>query len=686
VSLRDCEAELQQEVAIRATTTGDFTESAFADVVTSYLADGGAIDGYEACAYKHRGLRVDGFFFNLDDEATLDLFIVDYRGKQVTETLTRTESEQAFKRAETFFEKCCTARFVDGMEVSHPAYSLALAILEQAERIRRVRFILLTDAALSERVKEISPKREGGREWAYRIWDVNALCNLVTTGEPEEIIVDFEEMFGQPLACLPANQGSEKVTSYLAVIPGNWLGAIYDRFGGRLLEQNVRTFLQTRGKVNKGIQRTILEDPEMFFAFNNGISATAAEAQVEIAKGIGKIKRLRRLQIVNGGQTTASLFNVTKRFKDATLDNIHVQMKLSVIQEESVDEVVPKISEYANTQNRISDADLFSNHPFHIRIEGIAARLLAPAVGGSQIQTYWFYERARGQYLNKQAYLTRAKKNEFQLKYPRNQVITKTDLAKVINTFERKPDIVSRGAQKNFAEFATFIGGREAWKAKQETINDAWYRDAVAKTIVFHTAERLVQEAPWYAQGYRANIVTYSIALIIETLLAAKRELNFERIWQRQVVGDGLRAELLRIGEKVLERIVNAAQENNVSNVTEWCKRQACWADLKNSIRVSLLPEAELISTAEAADGRRAAKGEQQITNEAEAQIHVVGRTAAYWKRMLEWGERSPVITPTDLDFLRLASQLGARKMPSGPQSLRLIQIEDKAIAEGFKM
>lgn len=682
---RDCEAELHQEVAIRATATGDFTESAFAEVVTGYLEDGGAIDGYEACTYKHRGMRVDGFFFNLEDEATLDLFIVDYRGKEVIETLTRTESEQAFKRAETFFEKSCTARFVDGMEVSHPAYSLALAILEQAERIRRVRFILITDAELSERVKEIPPKREAGREWAYRIWDINALCNLVTTGEPEEIVVDFQEMFGQPLPCLPANQGSEKVTSYLAVIPGNWLGAIYDRFGGRLLEQNVRTFLQTRGKVNKGIQRTILEDPEMFFAFNNGISATAAEADVEINRGIGQIKRLKRLQIVNGGQTTASIFNVAKRFKDANLDNIRVQMKLSVIQEESVDEVVPKISEYANTQNRISDADLFSNHPFHVRIEGIAGRLPAPAVGGSQIQTYWFYERARGQYLNQQAYLTRGKKNEFQLKFPRNQVVTKTDLAKVINTFERRPDIVSRGAQKNFAEFATFVGGRDAWKSKQENINDAWYRDAVAKAIVFHTAERLVQEAPWYAQGYRANIVTYSIALIVEKLATAKRELSFERIWQRQEIGEGMRSELLRVGEKVLQRIVAAAQENNVSNVTEWCKRQACWIDLKNTISVNIVPESELISASEAQDVRRTAVREQKITNELEAQMHVVNRTAAYWKRMLEWGERSPAITPTDIDFLRLGSQITPRKIPSGLQSLRLIQVEDKAIAEGFK-
>lgn len=682
----NCLPELRQEVAIRANANADYTESSFADVVASYLDDAGSIDGFEACAFKHRGMRIDGFFLNLEDEATLDLFVVDYRGTDVIETLTRTESEQLFRRAEVFFEKALTSKFVDAMETSHPAYGLALGILEQADRIRRVKFVLFTDAQLSEKIKEIPPKRESGREWAYRIWDLSALCCLINTGEPEDIVVNFEEMFGAALPCLPANQGSDKVTSYLTVIPGEWLAAIYDRFSGRLLEQNVRTFLQTRGKVNKGIQRTILEEPEMFFAFNNGISATAAEADIEVVNGIGTIRKLNRLQIVNGGQTTASIFNVTKKFKESSVKAIRVQMKLSVIGSEFVDQIVPKISEYANTQNRISDADLFSSHPFHVRIEGIAGRLLAPAVGGSQIQTYWFYERARGQYMNHQAYLTRAKKNEFQLKYPKSQMITKTDLAKVINTFQRRPDVVSRGAQKNFAEFAVFVGGRDAWKAKQEDFNDGWYKEAVAKTIVFRTAERLIQDAPWYAQGYRANVVTYSIALIAERIASIGREINYDKIWQRQEIGDGLRDELLRIGEKVLQRIVVAANENNVSNVTEWCKRQACWADLKEKIPVSISAQlgSELVSKGESTEGRRDAKGEQKITNEVEAQMHVHKRGTTYWKRMLEWGERAAVITPTDLDILRIASQM-PRKIPTGLQSLRLIGIEEKAVADGFK-
>lgn len=681
----ECEQELSQQVTVRAAAgTGDFTESAFADVVTEYLEDAGAIDGFEPCAYKNRGVRVDGFFFNVEEEATLDLFVVDYRGHTARGTLTRTESELIFKRVETFFERSLVARNIDAMESSHPAYQLALSILEQADGIRKVRYVLLTDAALSDRVKQIAPRREGGREWAYRIWDINAFCKLATTGEPEEIAIDFPEMFGRPLLCLPANQGTDRVVSYLTVIPGDWLSAIYDRFGGRLLEQNVRTFLQNRGKVNKGIHRTIVEEPGMFFAFNNGISATAAEADVQMRNGVAELRSVRRLQIVNGGQTTASIYNVTKKVKDASVGAIRVQMKLSVVKEDAVDEIVPKISEYANTQNRISDADLFSSHPFHVRIEGIAARTPAPAVGGSQIQTYWFYERARGQYLNQQTYLSRSKREEFQLRHPRNQVLTKTDLAKVLNTFERKPATVSKGAQKNFADFAAYIGGRDAWQGKQQNFNPAWYRDAVAKTIVFRELEQLVQQAPWYAQGYRANIVTYAIALVIDKIVQSGRALNFDRIWQRQTMGEGLKAELLGVAEKVLTRIVAAAKEGGVSNVTEWCKRPACWDDLRSRVSVSLPPEAELITRSEARQGEREGREDQKLTNEAEAQMQAVARGGEYWKKMLIWAERSPAVAPSEMELLRLAAQL-PRKVPSGPQAIRLVQIEAKALGEGFR-
>ena len=51
----------------------------------------------------------------------------------------------------------------------------------------------------------------------------------------------------------------------------------------------------------------------MFLAFNNGISATADF--IELDKSGGFIKSVKNLQIVNGGQTTASIYHTWKNDK-----------------------------------------------------------------------------------------------------------------------------------------------------------------------------------------------------------------------------------------------------------------------------------------------------------------------------------------------------------------------------------
>ena len=133
------------------------------------------------------------------------------------------------------------------------------------------------------------------------------------------------------------------------------------------------------------------------------------------------------------------------------LDKIHVQMKLSVVtveEAESLEGMIEKIARYSNSQNKVSDADFFSNHPYHQAMERLSRRIPAPAVLGAQYHTRWFYERARGQYQNAQLHLTPAKKREFLRENPRAQMLSKTDVAKFENSWMGKPHIVSQGAQK----------------------------------------------------------------------------------------------------------------------------------------------------------------------------------------------------------------------------------------------
>ncbi len=677
-------SELIQMVAARGTATADFSVAAFSELVAEALIDSGAVQEFVPLSFRspNGSMRIEGYGF-ADEGLTLDLFIAEYDGGEEVQTLTRTGMEPSFRRGEKFLAQAPKPAFREAVDVGHPVWGFARQLADQLAVISRVRFHLFTDKVLSGTVKEIPSVQEDGRELAYRVWDLRSIQRLIASSEPDEIEIDLVEMFGASLPCLAANAGNEGSASYLAVIPGTWLAAIYDRWSGRLLEQNVRTFLQAKGKVNKGIRKTILDAPDLFFAYNNGISATASEADFIEEKGGLFLTKLRHLQIVNGGQTTASIFNVMKKDKGVNLGRIRVQMKLSVIKPELVDEMVPRISQYANSQNKVSDADFFSNHPFHVRIEGISRRLWAPALEGTLTQTHWFYERARGQYANATAWLTPARKREFDLQNPRSQVISKTDLAKVVMTFRGQPHIVCFGSQKNFMQFAEFVG--ESWKDDGIEFGDTWFRYAVTGAIIFRTLEKAVQKAEWYSQGYRAQIVTYAIALMQHYLGKAGQALDFERTWQRQAPSAELVGALLAVGERVNLRIVEAAAAYGIANVTEWCKRERCWDDLKSRVDTSAFDELDLdlVSTDTATSGRRGARKEQKVTNEVEAQADVVGRGVAYWQRLLHWAEAGTSMTPSELDVLRVASRM-PRMIPTGPQSLKLLHVAAKAAEEGW--
>lgn len=666
--------ELRQEVIVRADATENFTDDAFVEVVSEFLQDSGAIEDFTPCSYIHRGIRVDGYNLNFE-ESLLELYVVDCRKGHQPETMTKSEMEQSFKKVESFFEKSCLTKFVNDLETSHPAYGLVRTIHDEAENINRVRYYLLTNARLTSTIKELPPQFENHREWSYRVWDLDRLERTLGTGEPEEIVVNFEEMFGHPLVCLPAGNGGGEVQSFLTVIPGNWLAQIYDRYGGRLLEQNVRTFLQARGKVNKGIRKTILEEPQRFFPYNNGISATAESIIEKRNGGVSYVTQLKNLQIVNGGQTTASIFNVMKKDRAPQVSEVSVQMKLSIVAPEMAPEIVPKISRFANSQNKVSDSDFFSNHPFHVVMEKLSRDISAPAQAGSQILTHWFYERAKGQYANATLYLSPAKKREFLLRAPRNQVISKTDLAKYVQTFRCLPHEVCLGAQKNFAKFADYISSE--WEYKQNDFNELWFRRAVVEAIIFRTAEKAVLAAPWYAQGYRAQTVTYGVALLMNKIRSKGYELDVQRLWRDQVIGEAFQQDLLKCCKFSQDAMIEDAARNGVINVTEWCKRKACWDDI---LKIDYAPSGAFLQTLKSKEEDRAdvvdARKERKVINEAEAYIAIINAGGDFWKKVREWAISNDEITPSDLRLLDTASQI-PRKLPHEKSCARLLEIKE---------
>ena len=353
----------------------------------------------------------------------------------------------------------------------------------------------------------------------------------------------------------------------MAVMPGEVLAKIYSLYGGKLLEQNVRVFLQARTKVNRGIIETISQQPDHFFAYNNGLTVTAKEIETDESSGIKVLKKVKNLQIVNGGQTTASIVYAKDKNK-SDLSKVAVQMKLNVTLADETSQLVKSISRYSNTQNAVREADFFSTHPFHVYMEKASRRIETPRKIETGIRSKWFYERARGQFKDKQAYLTPKARERFVAEFPRSQLIDKTSLAKFYTSVERKPFLVVQGAQKCFLKFAELIS--DQWDRNKDNFNDETFKDFVSRSIIFIEADKAIAASDWYKEnrGYKAEIAAYTVALIAQKIKDDKREIDFKKIWTDQGFDANQLEVFVDVAEQVREFIINPPA--TTSNIREY--------------------------------------------------------------------------------------------------------------------
>ncbi|CAN1562507.1 Abortive bacteriophage infection, resistance [Caulobacteraceae bacterium] len=570
------------DLLLEAQITAEPQQAAFFQLYSRLATENGDCTDLQYTPVRKEGrggYQVDGIALE-SERGDLYLAVSDFRSDRELETLNAAPLEEIFNRVRNFCELSVQPAFINGLEETSPAFEAAYLIFEKRAFIKRVRVIVFSNARLATRKKP-----EAATEWlgvpvVYSVLDFRRYVDIGRAhGGTEPIEIDLAELNSGPLPCLSADSGGGDYQSYLIVMPGDLLARIYGLYGPRLLEQNVRTFLQARTKVNSGIISTIETSPEMFFAYNNGLTATASGIELAaLPDGSKGIASIANLQIVNGGQTTASILYARDQRK-AKLDTVFVQMKLSVIKPERVEEIVPKISRYANTQNKINEADFFSSHPFHLVMERVSRRLAAPARPGSFSGSKWFYERARGQYKDQQAYGTPAARKKFEVEFPKDQLVDKTDLAKYVTTFDARPNVVSQGAQKCFLEFAERIG--KAWETSELSFNDQYFRDCVARTIVFRWTDHMIGSSAWYKEdrGFKAQAVTYTVAWLVDHIRKTRNaELDLSLIWNAQEVPAELAAALEALAPQVSAAIREAPA--TMKNVGEYCKSQACWASI----------------------------------------------------------------------------------------------------------
>lgn len=577
--------DIQEEIKSTLVTEEDGTnpEQVFTELALSYLSDAGETENYRVCfdeKISRRGVehKINGYSL-YENYETLDLFVTMYNSDPTIQSVTKGDAEKTIDRAVKFFRNAIYKDYVNEIEESSEIFDLAQTlgnVPEVKEFLTRINVFLITNGAVKADLK--TSDIVAGYTVFFRTIDINYLFNLSDQSRVP-IEINFEES-GYRVPCIVNETENSDYQSWLAIIPGLALADIYEQYGARLLEQNVRSFLQFTGKINKGIRNTILKEQHMFMAFNNGIAATAEEVSIsDLPNNQGKaIAIVKDFQIVNGGQTTASIYHTWKKDK-VDISNVFVPVKLTIVKNrENFSEIVGRIAEYANTQNKVSASDLSSNRENHVLIEKLSRTIWAPPVSGGTIQTRWFFERSRGQYKNDRNRfgITPSKRKQFDKQNPRSQMFTKELLAKYINSYEEVysgkklvvgPHIVVRGSQKNYAQFLNFN-----FDSKPDNI---WFEDLIAKAILFKSAEKIYGVKPNAIGDMRYITVPYSLAWLSYKL---NYLLDLEKIWKQQSLSNIIKSVLYEIMIKVEDYIKSNAPG---SLYGEWAKKEECWNALK---------------------------------------------------------------------------------------------------------
>ncbi|MCY3659424.1 MAG: AIPR family protein [Caldilineaceae bacterium] len=674
-SIEEFSENIRQEVlALAEADEQDMMLSdSFTQTMFDMLSEAGEFDDPQVCYHRARGMEVSGYMVD-EDEARVDLFLSIHTNSTPPETVPRQRIEVAYRRLCSFLEWSLTGRHVE-LEESSPVFDMAAHIHAFKGSLSKVRLCVITDGRTTI---ESVPKDQnlGSISISSSLWDVVRLHRLSTSGRQRETIsIDLMERFGEPIPCLQAESTQEGYRAFLMLIPGEVLRSIYADYGPRLLETNVRSFLQARGKVNRGIRDTITREPERFLAYNNGITLTAETVELNNNGGGRAVSRLDGLQIVNGGQTTASLL-ATDRGR-ADLSQVHVAAKLiEIVEGEVHDELVRNVSRFSNSQNRISEADFSSNNPYHVRIEELSRTTWAPAVGGSQRQTKWFYERARGQYQDaKASESTPARRRAFSTEHPTRQRFTKTDLAKFKNTWDQLPHIVSRGAQKNFSDYMIRLEDRD-----QVVVDRTYFEQLVAQAILFRTAERIVQRQNF--GGYRANIVTYTLALLSH---ATSQRIDLDRIWREQTLTQNLQEVIAELSHDVHRIITNPP---TARNITEWCKAEECWKIIRTTVTRAPVNRIERELLNASATRKEQERSISSISSDyVENLRRLVEVNSEGWNILADWGSETGSIDPSQRQLaLRIGKALHRGSSIKPKDAEKAVEILDRARELGFAM
>lgn len=648
---------------------------------------------------RGRVMALDAYAYDEADGALI-LIASDFTNERdKVNTLTNTRITDLYNRMRNFLDEAINGKMSDYCDDSDPAIILAKEFRKKIGKgmldteILRFKFYIFSNSVLSKHVKNVTKEDFLERPVELNIWTLERMFQTFTSDTSEIVEFDTKDFDCDGIQYLKAELGDNSdYDAYLGIVPGKFLADIYLKYGSKLLQGNVRAFLSVRGKVNKGIRSTIINNPENFFTYNNGIAIVARSIGFSADKT--KITHFKDLQIINGGQTTASLANAIIRKEDKKgMENLFVPMKLTVLNvendmsEEDVErynDITKTISKCANCQNPVSDADFFSNHPFHVTMEKLSQKVLAPPVAGKPYQTRWFYERSRGKWEQEQMKLTQSQRKTFCEKSPKSQVVKKEKLAKCMNTIRMNPHQVCQSSAINFNHFADYV--EELYDKSRDSINEEFFKKGICSVIMFDELDVMVNKSEWYPKGGdKAQIVPYTIAKLM-SLLSKDTDLDWKTIWNKQTMYPALAKELIRLAFVTQRFLTEQARGGLVRTIS---RTLAVWESYKKvPFELSDTFVSTLISKEETKATEMTAKRAHKFNSNIDVSVDIFNLGADYWMKVYNDLSKEDIISYGDLDFIKSIATKFIAKMvlPSSAQCKRLLKIVNNIEDKGYVM
>lgn len=651
------ESYINEDIKAEAINTARYPIEVFIDSASDILKnDYSLITDMSQCFYSFtkgtrafKNMHLDAANLDLASN-TLDLLYADYNEGEIT-NITNEFINSKSQLLLNYFENSLKGFFVSA-EQADPAVQLARDIRLNYSDVHTIHLLIVSTNRLSKSVKKLDYPDYTYQGHVFKVTldvlDIEGIYRSKLAGfEKEQITIRCEDFGIKGIPCIKADIETDQYDSYLAIVPGGFLAEIYKKYSSSLLESNVRSFLKFNGAVNKGIRGTVLNEKSRFFTYNNGISTTAKAVTVISDPRSGQlITEFDNLQIINGGQTTATLA-ATNIKNNADLSGIYVQMKLTVLKDDDP-VLIRNIAKYANSQNKVKTADLNSSHPFYVRMEDFSRRIYAPLASGSLVQQLWFFERARGQYEQPLMQMTKAQANNYKLTRPKSMKFTLTDLAKYMNAANMLPHYVSWGGEVNAAHFHLYM--EKIWDKNNTVFNELFYKELIGKKILFAKIEKTISDQQWYQENraYRPQLVAYTFSKLVLAAKEINKVINYRQIWDLQSVPDVFERDIARIGKLVFIKINDP--NRSTANVETYCKKQECW-DIISKVPYQLSDDLIdiLLSPREKAIEETAAKKEQKFDNGLFDEVAIYKKGAEYWVSMIERGKAQTVLNNADV-------------------------------------